>query len=150
MAPNPRLWLSCLGWITCVACGSPRTEAPPPSGSGILSVNGRESPARADFAPGACEPGDTRQCTETLGRHNGVLSCFVGVQHCEDGSFGPCQDGVLETVSVTLPSEASDLSLSSLSMPSECVNNPCNPFCQEYVEIAYYDRRRTLVASERY
>jgi hypothetical protein len=98
-------------------------------------VNGRESPARADFAPGACEPGDTRQCTETLGRHNGVLSCFVGVQHCEDGSFGPCQDGVLETVSVTLPSEASDLSLSSLSMPSECVNNPCNPFCQEYVEI---------------
>jgi len=38
-----------------------------------------------------CDPGDSRECKVTLGEHNGVSNCFVGVQTCEDdGSWSAC------------------------------------------------------------
>jgi hypothetical protein len=34
--------------------------------------------------------GDVKECSVVLGRYEGVVSCFVGVQTCIDGYWGPC------------------------------------------------------------
>ncbi len=37
-----------------------------------------------------CEEGETRECRVILGVHEGVTSCFVGVEICRDGAWGTC------------------------------------------------------------
>lgn len=43
------------------------------------------------FTP--CEDGEVRACLVVLGEHEGVKSCFAGVQVCFEGAFGPCVEG---------------------------------------------------------
>ncbi len=38
-----------------------------------------------------CVAGDERSCTIELPTHNGVKTCFVGTQVCEDGVWGACE-----------------------------------------------------------
>lgn len=40
-----------------------------------------------------CEDGAVRECKETLPELGGVQNCFVGVQVCEAGEWGPCVEG---------------------------------------------------------
>ena len=37
-----------------------------------------------------CEDGVSRACRVLLGEHEGVTSCFVGVEVCLDGAWGDC------------------------------------------------------------
>ncbi len=39
-----------------------------------------------------CQDGATRECKVDLGTHNGVTSCFVGIETCLDGEWGTCSD----------------------------------------------------------
>lgn len=43
-------------------------------------------------AHGSCDQGAERKCSVILGKYDGVVSCFVGVQYCANGVWGPCQD----------------------------------------------------------
>lgn len=45
-----------------------------------------------DLAGEPCEDAASRECVIDLGEYNGVHSCFVGVQDCEKGEWGPCVD----------------------------------------------------------
>jgi len=49
-----------------------------------------ECPGPDDPPPGECADGTTKDCKVTLPEHNGVKSCFEGVQTCEDGAWGEC------------------------------------------------------------
>jgi hypothetical protein len=40
-----------------------------------------------------CEDGAVQECKETLPEMNGVQNCFVGVQVCDGGEWGPCVEG---------------------------------------------------------
>ena len=40
---------------------------------------------------GPCVDGDVEDCKVDLPTHNGIAQCFVGVQICSDGEWGPCQ-----------------------------------------------------------
>ena len=40
-----------------------------------------------------CKDGEKRACHVTLGNHEGVTSCFVGVQFCESGEWTGCSAG---------------------------------------------------------
>ena len=40
--------------------------------------------------PKGCKEGASRECKVELGEHNGVKSCFVGVEVCEDGEWTVC------------------------------------------------------------
>jgi len=39
-----------------------------------------------------CEEDEQRSCHITLGQHEGVISCFVGIQKCIDGEWSQCSD----------------------------------------------------------
>lgn len=38
----------------------------------------------------ACKDGEKRSCHTTLGTHEGVTTCFVGVQFCVAGEWSEC------------------------------------------------------------
>lgn len=85
---------------------------------------------------GPCNDGATQACHVTLGVHEGVLSCYSGVQHCAQGSWGACGDGAeyqLETQLFSV-SASTGKRLTALSTASACVNNPCDPSCQQFDE----------------
>jgi len=69
-----------------------------------------------------CSPGATRDCHITLGQHNNVLSCFDGVQTCNDGVWSAC-----EGQSANHPKPPPPPAMA-------CVNNPCDPTCQSFNE----------------
>ena len=43
--------------------------------------------------PPACAQGESRECKVELGEHDGVKSCWVGVQICDRGAWQPCGQG---------------------------------------------------------
>jgi hypothetical protein len=98
--------------------------------------------AEADTpAATGCQSGDTEICHVTLGRHNNVLSCYVGVRTCALGKWSECADGVVENFydpGEELVVEAEDLDhkkWKSLSGgPVDCKTNPCDPTCKDFDE----------------
>lgn len=46
--------------------------------------------------PEVCKDGEKRTCHVTLGNHEGIQSCFVGVQFCESDEWTPCVEGVVD------------------------------------------------------
>src|SRR5262245_45525551 len=69
---------------TASACGTEdeKHRSPPPSHASTTTGAG----GSGGSDPGTpCPEGATRDCHVTLGEHNGVLSCFDGVQTCDGG-----------------------------------------------------------------
>lgn len=62
------------------SCSAGDDLAPPPPGTGPNNA-----------AP--CPEGATRSCHVTLDEQNGVLTCYDGVQTCEQGAWGACGGG---------------------------------------------------------
>jgi hypothetical protein len=90
--------------------------------------------ARVPLTP-VCVDGAVEPCSEVLGEHDGVVSCFEGTRTCQGGSFGACVDG--ETYTVTrgeATTSAAGLRPLALSTATDCTDNPCNSFCREFNE----------------
>ncbi|MFO0566949.1 MAG: hypothetical protein U0263_14880 [Polyangiaceae bacterium] len=45
-----------------------------------------------DAATGPCATGTTKTCTVNLPKHEGIKSCFKGVQLCVEGTWSECGD----------------------------------------------------------
>lgn len=86
----------------------------------------------------SCAEGEVRCCYITLGEHSGVRSCYRGTQTCSGGVYGPCGDGTVSVRSGSLTQSAAPaapgLDTVALSAPTDCVNNPCDPACQQFEE----------------
>ena len=81
---------------------------------------------------GPCSPdGETRDCTVTIGQQGDVLTCLEGTQTCEGGIWGECTDGTI----VQKKWVSGERGILSLSPPAPCVNNPCDPQCQNFDEV---------------
>lgn len=84
-------------------------------------------PASVDDGPnfgvesGPCTGGASRECSIDLGTVDGVHSCFVGEQHCDDGTWGPCVEADHVHSLSHVPEHG-----------NTCGSNPCDPECQEY------------------
>ena len=100
-------------------------SGPSDGGSAIATGTGG-----GDGGAGACNEGDKRACHVTLGQHEGVLSCFVGLQFCTDGAWGECGDGS----NVTKVPAKDDGKPLSLTEQKVCDDNPCDPRCKKWVE----------------
>jgi len=72
-------------FLMSISCSS----SPDPSWSPDLS-GGSMGGSSQDRDEGVCVTGEKRTCHVTLGRHGGVMSCFVGVQSCFDGEWSTC------------------------------------------------------------
>lgn len=82
-------------------------------------------------ATGPCEDGQTRKCGIELAKHGDIVSCYVGTQTCSGGVWGECTDGMQTTKSVVAPPGVGPGS-SAMNLLGNCVNNPCDPYCQNY------------------
>ena len=100
-------------------------SGPSDGGSAVATGTGG-----AGVPAGDCNAGDKRACHITLGQHEGVLSCFVGLQLCVEGAWGECGDG--KTVAkVPAMDDGTPLSLTDQKV---CDDNPCDPRCKKWAE----------------
>lgn len=92
-----------------------------------------------------CPENSTRDCHVDLGEHNGVKSCFVGVETCKGGSWGPCTDGTVSerplpprAIAPARPAGEKPgqpgQQIKSLGPAVDCVTDPCDPSCQTFQE----------------
>lgn len=124
-----------LTFLGAVSCG-PDGHLPPPGGNGGLGGEGGSGGGGAGGGSGGCNDGDVQECHITLGEHDGVLTCYVGTQTCVDGAWSMCGDGQTKTMEAPWwwsPPEGG-LGTKSFSNPVGCMNNPCDPGCQNYGE----------------
>ena len=119
--------------LVCVhGCGSDQPSAAVPGNSGFSGVQ-----------TGACSnEGETAPCHSVIGQHDGYVDCFNATQTCTNGTWGACGalGGTVSTHAYTpkLDSAGPDdgsLSTLSLSTPTACVTNPCNPGCLTFNEV---------------
>ena len=81
-----------------------------------------------------CDNGDKKSCHLTIGRQNGVLTCFVGIQYCINNIWSDCTDG--EEITKVPSDDGKPLSLTE---EKTCENNPCDIFCSKWVEDGSWD-----------
>jgi hypothetical protein len=111
-----------------IACSGPHDLPPHLTGGG----SGGSAGGTAPDSGGPCTNGQTRDCSVTLGEHNGVLTCYDGTRTCVGGSWGACGDGTVNNRAGT--SGGNGRSSQSLSSPTLCQNNPCDPSCRSFNE----------------
>ena len=118
-----------------ISCGAEDDLSAPPPGAG---QPGAGASAGGPGGTEGCVDGATVDCHLTLGEHEGVVSCYDGVQTCVAGEWGPCGQGVArEARRPGGPGSAGEAEYPvplSLSDAGACANNPCDPSCQVYDE----------------
>lgn len=88
-------------------------------------------------ATGPCETGETRKCGIKLAQHDDIVTCYLGTQSCNAGTWGECTDGSQVTKSVAAPPGVGPGS-GAMNFLGNCANNPCDPYCQNYNNDAGY------------
>lgn len=85
-------WLgraSVVGVIAVIAAGCGAEEESRPAGA--ANLGGDTGFGGAVLSIGSCdEDGDPRECKVYHHQANGVVSCYSGVQFCEDGRWTDC------------------------------------------------------------
>lgn len=130
------LALLCICFVALAGCGdtdpaSAPLSAAPPAGS-------ETQVGRVPLEP-ACVEGAVEPCSEMLGEHDGIVSCYEGTRSCAGGVFGACVGG--EAFDVVRGGQAASGEASlllrplALSTASACTNNPCNSYCREFNEV---------------
>lgn len=124
---------TCLA-IALAACGSADDGA-----SHLEPAESSSNPKGAGSSSSElCQLGTARTCHQTLGRHGGVLSCYVGIQYCEQSGWGVCADGVVENRISSGPDwlpedEAAEPEIGWKTISKQdCDNNPCDPSCKQF------------------
>lgn len=114
--------------VLALGCVSeePRSHASVAAGEGISLGSGSASRS--------CPEGALRECHVTLGIEPDRIACYDGTQRCDSGVWSPCADGRERQFARALGAAVGGGGLLALSAPQECVGNPCNPFCQRYLE----------------
>lgn len=82
-------------------------------------------------ATGPCDDGASRKCGIKLAQHDDIVTCYMGTQTCQNGTWGECTDGTQTMKSISAPPGVGPGS-SAMNALGNCVNNPCDPYCQNY------------------
>jgi hypothetical protein len=124
-----------------LAAGCSADEKPPAASDeyDLSSLTKRSAPS--DDLDDCGEPGAQQQCGVTLHQEGGIITCYRGVQYCQqDGSWGDCTDGEItretdltseEFASLAQPLTV-DKALSSIA-PVACTE-ACDPRCMLFVQ----------------
>jgi len=81
-----------------------------------------------------CTEGTTRDCSITLGQHNGILTCLQGTQACVEGVWGACIGDSITQQKAPQSAHVHRDDPVPFAGPSACLNNPCDPSCQVFNE----------------
>lgn len=85
-----------------------------------------------------CVDASERACGITVRRDGSVVDCVEATQVCHGGVWGECgEKGPVTTKSIVVPESSSagdtpGLTPESLSGPTSCTTNPCNPYCKTF------------------
>jgi hypothetical protein len=71
-----------------VACGS--DEIPPPAPSTANSALAGSTAVATNNGAAPCTNQQVRECRVQLPQQGAVQNCFVGLQLCTNGAWGPC------------------------------------------------------------
>ena len=89
----------------------------------------------SDNLSGPCgSEGQTKTCHLTSAISSDALSCASGSQSCENGQWSNCSITRQYKLSLSGNDPGSSSRLLALSSPGPCENNPCNPYCSQFVE----------------
>jgi hypothetical protein len=104
--------------------------------SGILGNGsfGGAAGSGSQFRRRPCEHGAVRDCHVKIGEHEGIVTCYVGKQACNEGVWGPCTDGVLTNKPGVGTESDGGMNTASYGEPTFCKNNPCDPYCKIFDE----------------
>lgn len=128
-----------LGGIVFSAACSGEDPLGPPSSSGGTTGTGSGSGSGS----GACTEGEQRDCSVTVSEHDGVLTCMDGTQFCEGGAWTACTGETMRTRPAPRAvrreegeegGEGGRRTSFSISTPTDCIDNPCDPTCQVFEE----------------
>jgi hypothetical protein len=119
------LLLSWTGW----GCDDPIANFP-------SAAPGRVLVSQYDRTASLCIEGTRRSCSVELERHGDVVSCYQGTQVCSSGRFGECTEGTVGSLSLSAVQQAESAALQFLAFSPavNCTDNPCNPYCRQFVE----------------
>lgn len=123
--------LMLLSLLVVTACSEGNDSGATPGGS-------YGTPKPGGGSTESCAPGTVSECSIELGTHEGITSCAPGTRTCVDGRWSGCKaDTTRETYSVVAPTAArSGYGLQAISQDADdCLNNPCNPYCQNFGDV---------------
>lgn len=115
------------GAVFSAAC-SGEDQLRPPGTQGTTTSSGTGT------SSGTCDEGEQRDCSVTISEHNGVLTCMDGTQSCVGGEWTACSGENMRTRLAPWANQAEDGTAFSLSLPTDCIDNPCDPSCQVFNE----------------
>jgi hypothetical protein len=89
--------------------------------------------------PSPCTDGATRKCYVQLPTQGTITNCYYGHETCDEGAWGPCTDGAISAIEQGAEDAAGEQGPGSmplsLSTPTLCEDDPCNPSCHVYDEL---------------
>jgi len=124
-----------------LAAGCSSDEKPPPASDGYDLSSLAERSGLPEELSHCGELNAQRECGVTLQQEGGIITCYRGVQYCqEDGSWGDCTEGeVTQEPDLTSEQYASlaqpltvDKALSSV--PPVACTEACDPRCMLFVQ----------------
>lgn len=77
----------CVFTIACSSSPDPKPSIAIDDLSGQTEIQPEQNPTDA-----ACVADEKRSCHVMLGSHEGVMSCFVGVQYCVNEEWSDCSN----------------------------------------------------------
>jgi hypothetical protein len=72
------------------------------------------------------------ECGEVIRRSGDYIACSVGTQVCTDGAWAACIGDSIVAAQAAPGTGTRPMMLQGA--PSACVSNPCDPYCQNYVD----------------
>ena len=126
------------GVATCVLLGGCGSD-----GHALLSQDPGDMPAKGDASntvtscvtpDEGCACMQEKQvidCGQVERRSAGYVSCSLGKRSCTDGVWGACMG---DRISGNIPTTSASSGLLSLGSAAPCVNNPCDPYCVNYID----------------
>jgi hypothetical protein len=81
----------------------------------------------------ACnDEGATDVCAEKLYQEGEYIQCIHGTRTCSGKVWGACDTGGGQVSSLKAPDSRPGYQFEGLGASQKCVNNPCNPYCNNY------------------
>jgi len=81
-----------------------------------------------------CDPGAERECGIKLDERQGIVTCYIGTQTCDDGRWSDCRNGSITTKALPASTPAGGFRPLGLTSPVDCEDNPCDPGCRVFEE----------------
>lgn len=108
-------------------------EGGDPSNGGAGGIAGAGGSNGNTTTGAVCTEGSKKECSVYIGENNGVITCFKGVQICENGAWGSCVDGKMTLVPKN--EHPQEKQIGQADGLVNCSNNPCDPTCQQFDEV---------------